>query len=237
MENRLILLILAVIFLVGCTETEFSENASSPNESERVSSDNSVFEESEESNSSEESEVTLPEPNDSDIVLISDYIPEIRTDIRYATENNFTGKVIYESDEAYLRYGTVKKLLEVQNELKEAGYELLIWDAYRPTEAQWKLWEICPDPSFVSNPNNGYSSHSRGNTVDITIVRSDGSEVEMPSGFDEFTELADRDYSDVSKFAGNNAKMLEDIMKKHGFTGYRKEWWHYSDTVEYDVVK
>ena len=66
-------------------------------------------------------------------------------------------------------------------------------------EAQFKLWEICPNPIYVANPNKGFSKHSRGNTVDITIVSLSGEKVEMPSGFDDFTKKADRDYSDVSK--------------------------------------
>ena len=175
-------------------------------------------------------------PKDEDLVLIKDYIPDAVFDIRYATENNFTGKKIYDSSDAYLRYGTVKKLIAVQDDLKKQGYRLLIWDAFRPTEAQRKLWEAFPDPNFVSDPSKGFSGHCRGNTVDITIVRSDRSEVEMPSGFDEFGALADRDYSDVSANAAENARLLEQIMIKNGFTGYSKEWWHFSDTVKYDVV-
>lgn len=186
--------------------------------------------------SQESSEPTYV-PTDDELVLITDYLPDIVLDIRYATENNFTEKVIYESSDAYLRYGTLKKLIEVENELNSLGYRLLIWDAYRPTAAQWKLWEVCPDPNFVSDPNNGYSSHSRGNTVDVTIIRMDKSNAEMPSGFDEFGTKADRDYSDVSVTAAENAKLLEDIMIKHGFSGYRKEWWHYTDTVKYEIVE
>ena len=125
----------------------------------------------------------------------------------------------------------------MQSELNELGYELLIWDAYRPVDAQWKLWETCPDANFVSDPNKGYSSHSRGNTVDVTIIRLDGSEIAMPSEFDEFTSLADRDYSDVSELAGENSQLLDDIMTRNGFSGYRKEWWHYSDTVKSDVIE
>lgn len=214
---------------------ESSEAASDSSETASESSED-ASDSSEETIESSDTEVK-PEPSDDELVLISEHIKGIKTDIRYATENNFTGKVIYDSAEAYLRYGTVKKLAAVQAELNELGYELLIWDAYRPTGAQWKLWEICPDGNFVSDPNKGYSSHSRGNTVDITVVRLDGTAVEMPSGFDEFTALADRDYSDVSAEAGNNAKMLEEIMKRNGFSGYRKEWWHYSDTVRYDVAE
>lgn len=170
------------------------------------------------------------EPDDADMVLISDYIPDIALDIRYATADNFTGQVIYESADAYLKYGTVKKLILVQNELKEHGCGLLIWDAYRPPEAQWKLWEVCPDPNYVSDPNKGISGHSRGDTVDVTLIDLETkTELLMPSAFDEFGAAADRDYSDVSLAAAENAKLLEDIMTKHGFSGYRKEWWHYSD--------
>ena len=67
------------------------------------------------------------------------------------------------------------------------GYGLLIWDAYRPVSAQFRLWEICPDSTYVANPNTGYSSHSRGNTVDVSLVTASGGSVEMPSGFDDFT--------------------------------------------------
>lgn len=175
------------------------------------------------------------EPKDEELVKILDYIPDIVIDLKYATEENFTGVVIYESDEALLRYGTMKKLEKAQEELKKLGYKLCIWDAFRPKEAQFKLWEICPNPIYVANPNKGFSKHSRGNTVDITIVSLSGEKVEMPSGFDDFTKKADRDYSDVSKEAGENAKLLEKVMEEAGFKGYAGEWWHYSDEKEYSV--
>ena len=116
------------------------------------------------------------------------------------------------------------------------GYSLKIWDAYRPPAAQFKLWNACPNPVYVANPNTGFSSHSRGNTVDVTLVMADGSEIEMPTGFDNFSALADRDYSDVSSAAAKNAKLLENLMKKHGFNCYFGEWWHYSDSVTYSVI-
>ena len=107
--------------------------------------------------------------------------------------------------------------------------------AYRSTEAQWKLWKTYPDSAFVANPNNGITSHSRGNTIDISLVYEDGSSVEMPSAFDEFAANADRDYSDVSEVAANNSRLLEEVMYRNGFTGYRGEWWDYSDTNRYEV--
>lgn len=175
-------------------------------------------------------------PAEEDLVRILDYIPTVYVDLKYATEDNFTGKVIYDFSDPYLRYGTVKKLMAVQDELLALGYSLKIWDAYRPVSAQFTLWEICPDPNFVSNPNKGYSSHSRGNTVDVTIVMADGSEIEMPTEFDEFSSLADRDYSDVSDMAKQNVLVLESAMSEQGFNCYFGEWWHYSDSVSYPVV-
>ena len=177
-----------------------------------------------------------PVPADDELVRVKDYIPDIVTDLKYATTDNFTGVVIYDDSTAYLRYGTVKKLTAAQHELVKSEYSLLIWDAYRPVSAQYRLWEVCPNPVYVANPTNGFSKHSRGNTVDISLIRTNGDPVEMPSGFDDFTSRADRDYSDVSQAAGENASYLEAVMTAAGFVGYSGEWWHYSDSTEYPVV-
>ena len=176
-----------------------------------------------------------PEPADGDFVKVTTYIPDILVDLRYATENNFTGQVIYDFEDVWLRYGTVKKLIALQEELNESGLGLKIWDGFRPPAAQFKLWEVCPDPTYVSNPNKGFSSHSRGNTVDLTLVRADGTELTMPTGFDDFSKLADRDYSDCGEEAAGNALLLENLMKEHGFKPYSGEWWHFTDMESYDV--
>jgi D-alanyl-D-alanine dipeptidase len=176
-----------------------------------------------------------PEPADTDLVRVIDYAPDIAVDLRYATAENFTGQVVYDFTDAYLRYGTVKKLAEAQKTLAEQGYGLKIWDAFRPAAAQFALWDICPDGNFVADPNKGFSSHSRGSTVDLTLVALDGSEVLMPTGFDDFTAKADRDYSDVDSEAAANAELLEEAMVQAGFRPYSKEWWHFSDTNSYDV--
>ena len=88
---------------------------------------------------------------------------------------------------------------------------------------------------YVANPEKGFSSHSRGNTVDVTLTLKDGSPVETPSGFDDFSPLADRDYSDVPEAAAANARLLEDAMTDCGFKPYSGEWWHFSDTDSYPV--
>ena len=176
-------------------------------------------------------------PDDGQLVRILDYIPDAVIDLRYATTNNFTGVVLYDDPEAYLCYGTVKRLMQVQETLREKGYRIMIWDAYRSPEAQWKLWEAYPDPSFVADPRNGLTSHSKGNTIDISIVYEDGSPVELPSAFDDFSAVADRNYSDVSETAKKNAILLESVMYENGFTGYKGEWWDYSDTETYTLIE
>lgn len=178
-----------------------------------------------------------PTPEPGDMVRVVDIIPDIRLDIRYAAAENFTGEVIYESAEAYLRRGTAEKLAKAQEELEELGYSLTVWDAWRPVAAQFALWRVCPDARYVADPFNGFSGHCRGNTVDITITTLDGEPVELPSGFDEFSALADRDYTDVSEAAAANARLLEDVMTRAGFAGYSAEWWHYTDTDAYEVVE
>lgn len=180
---------------------------------------------------------TEKEPEDDEYVLVKKYIPDIYVELRYATENNFTGVKIYDFTEAYLRYGTVKKLAQVQKELKQQGYSLKIWDAYRPFEAQQKLWEVYPDPNYVANPANGMKKHNLGGTVDITMVAADGSIIPMPTEFDDFSLKADRNYSDIEdEEAVNNVMILQNAMENNGFTGYQGEWWDYSDTVEYEAV-
>lgn len=180
---------------------------------------------------------TEKEPEDDEYVLVKKYIPDIYVELRYATENNFTGVKIYDFTEAYLRYGTVKKLAQVQKELKQQGYSLKIWDAYRPFEAQQKLWEVYPDPNYVANPADGMKKHNLGGTVDITMVAADGSIIPMPTEFDDFSLKADRNYSDIdNEEAVNNVMILQNAMENNGFTGYQGEWWDYSDTVEYEAV-
>lgn len=178
-----------------------------------------------------------PMPLAEDLVRVAELIPGVCTDAKYASTDNFTGSVIYGSDEIYLRRGTAQKLAQVQSELAQEGLYLCIWDGWRPVAAQFALWRACPDPRYVADPFSGFSNHCRGNTVDLTLVTAEGEPVEMPSGFDDFSALADRDYSDVSETAAGNARLLEAAMTEAGFTGYYAEWWHYTDVDGYPVCE
>jgi len=179
-----------------------------------------------------------PEPEDEELVRVIDYIPSAWEELAYASEENFTGQQIYDFYNAYLRYGTVKKLAAACGELEEMGYGILIWDGFRPVSAQAALWDICPDEKYVSHPVKGTRAHCRGNAVDLTLVDLEtGEKLEMPTEFDDFSALADRNYSDCSDTAADNARMLENVMKKHGFKPYSAEWWHFTDTVSYPVAE
>lgn len=178
----------------------------------------------------------LSELADSDLVRIADYIPNIVQELAYATEENFTGKVVYEFTDAYLRCGTVKKLIKAQEILNEQGLGLKIWDGFRPVYAQAKLFDAWPDPNYVSHPVTGYRAHCRGNAADVTLIDLEsGEELDMPTGFDDFSARADRNYADCTQEQAENARILESAMAAAGFTPYSAEWWHFTDPVSYPV--
>ncbi len=173
--------------------------------------------------------------SDQAFVRVSDHAPDIRVNLKYADRHNFTGKRIYDFRDAWLRCGTVKKLIKAQKALEAYGMGLMIWDAFRPAEAQEVLWTVCPNPLYVTDPDKGCSDHLRGNAVDVTLVDADGIELLMPTEFDNFTRLADRDYSDIDNaFAVENVKLLEKVMKQSGFKSSPEEWWHFTDSKSYE---
>jgi D-alanyl-D-alanine dipeptidase len=173
-----------------------------------------------------------------EMVILDIYVPEVRVDLMYAGNNNIYGERLYDSKLAFLRRGTAEKLRKAQEEFALQGYTLKIWDAYRPPEVQFKLWQAMPDARFVINPHQGYSLHSRGVALDVTLVDKNGNELLMPTGFDNFTTLADRDYKDIEETEAANARLLEEIMAKHGFRSIFYEWWHFIDQEgqQYPVV-
>lgn len=220
--------VLACLLLWGCAYFPTPETSDSQG--------STIFSSEQASMVAENTESTAAEPSEEEFVPIADYIPTAVTDLKYATEDNFTREIIYDFTDAWARYGTVKKLAIASQALNALGYGLKIWDAYRPLAAQRQLWEICPDPAYVSHPETGGRSHCRGSAIDLTLYRLDtGEELEMPTGFDDFSVLADRDYSDCTAESAKNARLLESVMIAAGFKPYSAEWWHYSDETDYPV--
>ena len=176
---------------------------------------------------------------DTDFVRLDEYIPSVDVKLAYYTENNFTHQRLYDSPVAYLRKGTADKLKKVSEEVGRKGYRIRVLDAYRPPRVQFQMWEKYPDSRFVANPHKGFSNHSRGCALDLTLIDEKGNELDMPSAFDEFSPRADRDYSDISKIERANAEYLEQVMIRHGFVSVRYEWWHFVDSErdKYDVAQ
>lgn len=237
--RKICIILLALLLLSGCAEQESPVPEATLPVTEQTVPETTLMETTlpETVPTEPETVPTIPPEPESDDVLVRvlDYIPEATQELMYATENNFTGQVIYDFSEAYLRWGTVKKLQLVSQDLAELDLYIKIWDGFRPVSAQFALWEVCPNPTYVANPTKGYSSHSRGNTIDLTLVDAEGRELTMPTGFDDFSVKANRDYSDCTEEEASNAQLLEILMEKHGFTGYFGEWWHFSDITGYPV--
>lgn len=160
-------------------------------------------------------------------VNIMTYIPGIRKDIRYATTNNFTHKVLYPYAAVYLRLPAAKALKAVQLELNKKGLGLLVFDGYRPYSVTEMMWEIVPDDRYAADPHAG-SGHNRGVAVDLTIADlRTGKPVPMPSGYDDFTEKAHHDYVEPNPGIAANRTLLRSTMERYGFVPLPTEWWHY----------
>jgi D-alanyl-D-alanine dipeptidase len=163
------------------------------------------------------------------MVELKSLIPDLVYDLRYATANNFTGKQLYRSGkETYLRLAVAKALQQLDAQLKKDGYGLKIFDAYRPYAVTKKMWDLVHDERYVANPANG-SGHNRGLAVDLTIINlKDGTELDMGTGFDNFTDSAHHSFDKLPAAVLRNRTLLKTSMEKHGFRALETEWWHYS---------
>ena len=163
----------------------------------------------------------------------------IKLDIRYATDNNFVGKTVYPEARAFLQKPAAKALLRVHKKLKNKGLGLVIFDGYRPWAVTKLFWEVTPEDKrkFVANPAKG-SKHNRGCAVDLSIYDlKTGGLLEMPSGYDEFSERASPDYKGGTEQESANREMLRSLMEAEGFTVNANEWWHfdYKDWEKYAI--
>jgi len=162
-----------------------------------------------------------------ELVRIVDTDPSILVDIKYATDDNFVGQAVYDMPEAFARKPVVDALVDIQNELSDQNLGLKVFDAYRPYAVTVKFYEIIKDTMWVAAPWHG-SRHNRGCAVDLTLVDlNTGEELAMPTGFDDTDEKAHVDFMELPEEIIKNRELLITTMKKHGFTVYPYEWWHY----------
>lgn len=207
-----------------------------------------------------------------DFVYLSDVDPSIEQDMRYAGTDNFTGRPVpgYDAPECVLVRQAAEALKAVQAELKAKGLSLKVYDCYRPAEAvaafvAWSKATDDPDSKAVHYPAlakaelfpQGYiatvSGHSRGATMDLTLVPLDAESVQsatggnalgactapaadreadtsidMGTGFDCFDVEANTAAPGLSMAQQQNRQMLLVAMARHGFKNYEKEWWHFT---------
>ena len=156
--------------------------------------------------------------------------PTIHLDIRYATANNFTGRQLYSQPRAFLVEPAAHALLNAQCAAQAVGFGLTIYDGYRPWRVTKALWDATPPGpkrNYVANPKRG-SKHNRGCAVDVTLHHlANGAQVAMPSGYDEFTARAHRNFMDASADALKHRDLLDRVMTAAGFRGASNEWWHF----------
>lgn len=167
--------------------------------------------------------------HDSTFVSIKEYSSDFIFDMKYATTDNFLKQQVYDCAECFLRYGTVKKLINANNEFISLGYRIKVYDCYRPLDIQKKMWKIVSNPIYVADPKKG-SIHNRGGAVDITLVNSLGRELEMGTPFDHFGPEASHQYKQFTNEVIENRKLLKEIMLNNGFTAFESEWWHYNSS-------
>lgn len=161
------------------------------------------------------------------MVNLETFIPGIRKDVRYATTNNFTHQQLYTGTAIYMRLPAARKLKVIQEELKQKGFGLLIYDAYRPYSITEKMFTIVPNDLYAADPRKG-SGHNRGAAVDLSMVDlKTNLPVAMPTDFDNFTFRAHQNYKPTDANILANRTLLRNTMFKHGFKGSSTEWWHY----------
>lgn len=161
------------------------------------------------------------------LVEITPASHDVRIDLKYATRDNFTGKAVYRKDARCYLHADAAELLKKSVELaKTQGYRFTIYDAFRPTEAQWKLWEHTPDPHFLADPRKG-SPHSRGAAVDLVLCHYDFTPLDMGTPFDAFHPRSHHGNLEIHAQAQRNRLLLMGIMTSAGWDFYRNEWWHY----------
>lgn len=162
---------------------------------------------------------------------------DVETHIAYATSDNFTGAPVYARAAVYLHPDAAAALAEAIRLAAVLDLRFRIFDALRPTEAQWALWSHTPDPEFLADPRRG-SPHSRGVAVDLTLIDRNGRDLDMGTGFDAFTPLSHHGNPDIGRDAQRNRHLLMGIMTTAGWDFYRNEWWHYQlfNSREYDLI-
>lgn len=171
------------------------------------------------------------------LVDIAKVFPQLHIDMKYASADNITGQPIYSTATCLLHKDAASALGKSIEIACVAGFSLLVLDAYRPHQAQERLWHACPDQNYVVPLSQG-SNHTRGTAIDVTLVDTDGQILDMGTGFDEMNELSHPYHPSLSYAAQRNRLLLNAIMFGGGFSGITTEWWHFElpNAADYPLI-
>jgi D-alanyl-D-alanine dipeptidase len=136
------------------------------------------------------------------------------------------GKAVYSRPGCYLHADAAEVLQRAIALARPLGLRFKIFDAFRPSEAQWVLWEHTPDPDFLAHPERG-SPHSMAAAIDLTLVDASSAELDMGTAFDDFSAQAFHGDLSISSVAQRNRAVLLGLMTSAGWDFFRNEWWHY----------
>jgi 7-cyano-7-deazaguanine synthase len=160
------------------------------------------------------------------LVDAAEVVPGLVVDLRYAQDDNAFHQAFYPKGARCLLLRPVAaRLARAAEALAKEGFRLKAWDCYRPHAVQWSMWAAFPRRGYVADPHTG-SQHNRAAAVDVTLVRLDGTAVEMPTPFDTFSPAAHHDAKVSADVAARRA-LLRAAMETAGFRKNRMEWWHY----------
>ena len=186
---------------------------------------------------------------ETDLVDIATLVPDIALEMRYAGSDNFVGAPIdgYQAPKCLLLRPAAKALQAVESSLREQGLRLKLFDCYRPIRAVRHFMRWAQDLSDQSSKSRYYpnlakralvgdyiapvSGHSRGATVDLTLLQCTGAQcsaLDMGTEFDFFDPKANTESAVISAGQRANRERLRTAMREHGFQNYAYEWWHYT---------
>ncbi|MCL1633942.1 M15 family metallopeptidase [Luteimonas sp. SX5] len=193
---------------------------------------------------------SAPTPAAAGMVDIRSLVPDIALEMRYAGTENFVGRRVdgYDAPKCYLHKSVAEALRQVEQDLRGEGLRLKLFDCYRPRRAVLDFMRWAEDETDQRTKPQYYpemeksqlvgeyisptSGHSRGATLDLTLMRceADGrcEPLPMGTGFDYFGPVANTESPRITEAQRANRERLRQAMEKHGFENYPKEWWHYT---------
>lgn len=162
---------------------------------------------------------------------------DLAVELLYATADNLTGRPVYARPACLLHADAAGPLSRAVALARAAGVRLRVYDAFRPVEAQWRLWHAYPDPVYIADPRVG-SNHSRGVAIDLTLDGPDGRPLDMGTAFDDMTDRSHHGRADLGAEVLRNRSLLLGIMAAAGWEHYAFEWWHYQlpDSARYPLL-